>query len=61
VSDLSEANGRDQADVTRANDRDLNGFAHGLRRMLPAQCNACSLVDFRQKRKSNDLRGRGAD
>jgi hypothetical protein len=34
VSDLGEADSRDQADVTRANDRDLNGFAHSLQRMV---------------------------
>jgi hypothetical protein len=59
VADLGEADSRDQADVTRANDRDLNSFAHGLRQLLPAQCNACSLVDFRQKRKF--LAGRSED
>ena len=31
VADLGEADGRDQADVTRTNNCDLNGFAHGLR------------------------------
>jgi hypothetical protein len=34
VADLGEADGGDQADVTRPNNRDLNGLAHGLRQML---------------------------
>jgi hypothetical protein len=59
VADLGEADGRDQADVARANDCDLNGIAHGLWQMLPLQCDACSLVDFRSKRKF--LAGRSED
>ena len=43
VSDLGEADSRDQADVTRANNCDLNGFAHGLRQMvLAGQCRQSS-------------------
>jgi hypothetical protein len=34
VADLGEADSRDQADVTRANNCDLNGFAHDLRRTV---------------------------
>jgi hypothetical protein len=59
VADLGEADGRDQADVPRPNDCDLNGTAHGLRQMLALQCDVCSLVDFRWKRKY--LAGRSED
>ena len=58
VTDLGEADGGDQADITRANNGDLNGFAHVLRQMVLLQCNADSLVDFRSKRKSNQDRRR---
>ena len=51
VANLGETDGRDQTDVTRANNCDLNAFAHGLRQMVLLQCNADSLVDFRSNRK----------
>lgn len=33
MTDLCKADSRDQANISRANDRDLNGFAHVVRRM----------------------------
>jgi len=53
VSDLGEADGGDQADVTRSNDCRFECFAHGLRQMVLLQCNADSLVDFSVEAKSN--------